>query len=188
MSGQLRKSISNTKYRPPEGSNVSVKSTLESLLPQNDTDSNTSETLIRIKIRDFSLLCAALASSQVATSEHLLWIPNSLAIFATSAFQELAKAFCSTYKVESLRNISELGLDLSLLSDEQKLVVELMSQVMPLLKEKVNESSIDKSDEADEISAASARAPVAYAIVAAYQLRWFVTQVLQCYSILHNEI
>ncbi|KAK1355204.1 hypothetical protein POM88_048460 [Heracleum sosnowskyi] len=83
----------------------------------------------------------------------------------------------STYNAESLRNISELGLDLSLLSHVQKLVVELMPRVMPLLKEKVNESSIDRSDEADEISAASARAPVAYAIVASYQLRWFVTQV-----------
>lgn len=177
MSGQLRDSISKTNYKPPEGSNVSVKSTLESLLPQNDTDSDTSETLLRIKIRDFSLVCATLVSSQVSTSEHLLWIPNTLAIAATSAFHELAKAFYSTYNVENLRNINQISLDFSLLSDEQKLVVELMPQVMPLLKEKVNESSIDKSDEADEISAASARAPVAYAIVAAYQLRWFITQV-----------
>ncbi|KAL8093565.1 uncharacterized protein At2g39910 [Apium graveolens] len=177
LSGQVRDSISKTKYKPPEGSNVSIKSTLESLLPQNDTDLDTSETLLRIKIRDFSLVCATLASSQVSTSEHLLWIPKSLAIAASSAFRELAKAFGSTYNVESFKNISELSLDFSLLSDEQKLVIELMPQVMPLLKEKVNESSIDKSDEADEISAASARAPVAYAIVAAYQLRWFVTQV-----------
>ncbi|KAJ7955051.1 putative ARM repeat superfamily protein [Quillaja saponaria] len=38
-------------------------------------------------------------------------------------------------------------------------------------------SSIDKSDESDEFSAASARAPVGFAIVAAYRFRWFVTQV-----------
>lgn len=180
MCDKLGESISKTKYKPPEGSNVSVKSALESLFPQNDTVSDTSKTLI-CEIRDFSLLCAALASSQFSTSEHLLWIPNSLAIAASSGFQELAKGFCSTYNVENLRNVSELGLELSLLSDEQKLVVELMPQVMPLLKDKINESSVDKSDDADEITAASARAPVAYAIVASYQLRWFVTQVLQSF-------
>ncbi|XP_017237924.1 uncharacterized protein At2g39910 isoform X1 [Daucus carota subsp. sativus] len=173
---KLGESISKTKYKPPEGSNVSIKSALEILLPRNDNVSDTSKTLI-CEIRNFSLLCAALASSQVSTSEHLLWIPNSLAIASISAFQELAKGFCSTCNAESLRNVSGLGLDLSLLSDEQKLVVELMPQVMPLLKDKVNESSVDKSDDADEITAASARAPVAYAIVASYQLRWFVTQV-----------
>ncbi|MCI67672.1 hypothetical protein A2U01_0088931, partial [Trifolium medium] len=35
----------------------------------------------------------------------------------------------------------------------------------------------DKSDECDEFSAASARVPVGFAILAAYQFRWFVTQV-----------
>ncbi|KAK1378236.1 hypothetical protein POM88_024980 [Heracleum sosnowskyi] len=43
----------------------------------------------------------------------------------------------------------------------------------PQCSYKVNESSVDKSDDADEISAASVRSLVAYAIVAAYQLRWF---------------
>nr|XP_023891090.1 uncharacterized protein At2g39910-like [Quercus suber]POE62333.1 uncharacterized protein CFP56_44208 [Quercus suber] len=53
-----------------------------------------------------------------------------------------------------------------------------MPEVMPLLKERIKESSIDKSDEGgNEVSAASARVPVGFAIVAAYQFRWFVTQV-----------
>ena len=53
-----------------------------------------------------------------------------------------------------------------------------MPEVMPLLKERIKESSIDKADEGgDEVSAASARVPVAFAIVAAYQFRWFATQV-----------
>lgn len=56
--------------------------------------------------------------------------------------------------------------------------MELMPEVMPLLKERIKESSIDKSDEGgDEVSAASARVPVGFAIVAAYQFRWFATQV-----------
>ena len=62
--------------------------------------------------------------------------------------------------------------------EEQRLVVELMPEVMPLLKERIKESSIDKADEGgDEVSAASARVPVGFAIVAAYQFRWFATQV-----------
>ncbi|KAL0003270.1 hypothetical protein SO802_017051, partial [Lithocarpus litseifolius] len=55
-----------------------------------------------------------------------------------------------------------------------------MPEVLPSLKERIKESSIDKSDEGgDKVSAASARVPVGFAIVAAYQFRWFVTQVLE---------
>jgi hypothetical protein len=46
-----------------------------------------------------------------------------------------------------------------------------------LLKERIKESSIDNSDEGHEVSAASARVPVGFAVVAAYQFRWVVTQV-----------
>lgn len=73
--------------------------------------------------------------------------------------------------------IGELGLDSGLMKEEEKLVVELMGEVLPLLKERIKESSIGKGDDGDEISAAVARTPVAYAVVAAYQFRWFVTQV-----------
>lgn len=68
----------------------------------------------------------------------------------------------------------ELELDLKFVSEEKRLVIEYMPQILPLLKDKIKESSIGT---ADDISAASAGVPVAYAIVAAYQLRWLVTQV-----------
>lgn len=55
--------------------------------------------------------------------------------------------------------------------------MDLMREVLPLLKDRIKESSIDKSEDGDEVSAASARVPVGFAIVAAYQFRWFVTQV-----------
>lgn len=180
LSDQFRESLSKVKYKLPEGSNVSIKSMLESLLPHNHhppSNSDASEAEIRIKIRDFCLFCAALSSSETTTSEHLLWIPNWLWLAANSAFREIAKAFCSSLNGEQLGKIRELGLDLTSVSDEKKLVIELIPEVMPLLKARVNESSIDKSDDADEISAAAARVPVAYAIVAAHQFRWFVTQV-----------
>jgi hypothetical protein len=57
------------------------------------------------------------------------------------------------------------------------LLIELLPEVIPFLKERIKESSVDKSDECNEFSSASARVPVGFAILAAYQFRWFVTQV-----------
>ncbi|KAF3947405.1 hypothetical protein CMV_026455, partial [Castanea mollissima] len=82
--------------------------------------------------------------------------------------------YCVAFGERNAKRIGELGLDCGSAPDEKRLVVDLMPEVMPLLKE----SSIDESDEGgDEVSAASARVPVGFAIVAAYQFRWFVTQV-----------
>lgn len=64
-------------------------------------------------------------------------------------------------------------------------MIELMPDVLPLIKNIIKESSIN--GDSDEISAASARTPLAYAIVAAYQLRWFVSQV-SCFRYLFDEI
>lgn len=74
--------------------------------------------------------------------------------------------------------IGELELDSEFVAKETRLVIEFMPQMLPLLKDRIKESSIGS---ADDISAASARVPVAYAIVAAYQLRWLVTQVF-CFT------
>lgn len=53
----------------------------------------------------------------------------------------------------------------------------MMPEVLPDLKDRIKESSIDKSDENNEFSAASARVPAVFAILAAFQFRWFVIQV-----------
>lgn len=75
--------------------------------------------------------------------------------------------------------VGELELDFSgVVESEKKLLIELIPEVLPSLKDKIKESAIDASDESDGISAASARVPVAYAVLAAYQFRWFVTQVI----------
>lgn len=71
-----------------------------------------------------------------------------------------------------------MGVNCDLVPQEKRLMVELMPEVLLFLKDRIKESSIDKSDETDEFSAASARVPVEFAILAAYQLRWFITQVL----------
>lgn len=79
--------------------------------------------------------------------------------------------------------VGELELDLSgVVESEKKLLIELIPEVLPSLKDKIKESAIDASDENDGVSAASARVPVAYAVLAAHQFRWFVTQVIaSCY-------
>lgn len=56
-------------------------------------------------------------------------------------------------------------------------MIELLPEVLALLKDAIKESSIDKDGDGDEVSAAVARAPIGCAVVAAYQLRWFITQV-----------
>lgn len=155
LSEPIRESLSKTSYKPSESSNVSIKLLLESLLlPTNSHDDSDFQN----QLTNFSLVCAALASSQTSTYDQLSWIPVSLSNSADSAFRELCKAFSD--------------------DQEKDLVVELMPTLLPLVKTSIKESSIDKVDaDGDEVSAASAGVPVAYAIVAAYQLKWFVTQV-----------
>ncbi|KAF5947856.1 hypothetical protein HYC85_013813 [Camellia sinensis] len=159
----IRQSLLKAQYNPPEASNVSVKSMLESLLPQTNSPSNPdfSEAEIRSKLKDFGLCCAALASSAGSTYDQLSWIPNSLSLDADSAFRYLSKAFSGCLKQGVSTKIGELGFDLRLMSDEKKLAAELMVQVLPSLKASIKESSIDKSEDGDEVSAAVARSPVA---------------------------
>lgn len=112
-------------------------------------------------------------------------MPGSLAIRAASAFKELCRAYyddCTHAKC--LVKVGELEVDLSgVVESEKKLLMELMPEVLPSLKDTIKESAIDMSDENDGISAASARVPVAYAVLAASQFRWFVTQVIASWYI-----
>ncbi|KAK4385369.1 hypothetical protein Sango_2660900 [Sesamum angolense] len=176
LSEPLKESLCRTPYTPPESyASVSVKSQLQSLLPNTPV----SEPEVRIKVKNFALFCAALASSSNSTSMHLSWVPDSLSSSAVSAFEEFAQAYYAVFMhSKCLMKVGELELDFGgVVESEKKLVIELMPEVLPLLKSNIKESAIDASDEGDGISAASARAPVAYAILAAYQFRWFVTQV-----------
>ncbi|XP_042512172.1 uncharacterized protein At2g39910 isoform X1 [Macadamia integrifolia] len=175
----IRESLSRTQYNPPEGTNVSVKSLLESLIPDKNSSlvPETSEEEIKREIRDFSLCCAALASAKVEIGDLMSWIPIELSAAGEAALGELSRALFSGMDGKEFGIVGELGMDFGLVPEERKLVVELMPQVLPLLKGTIKESSIDPTDDCDEISAASVRTPVAYAIVAANQFRWFLTQV-----------
>ena len=75
-----------------------------------------------------------------------------------------------------------LGIKIQLTKFDQILAIHLIPQLLPLLKDTIKESAIDKSIDGHAISAASASVPVAYAIIAAYQFRWFISQV--CISLI----
>lgn len=122
-----------------------------------------------------------MAAASNSTCDQLSWISGSISAAADSAFCELANAHYDAFgDGKELIKLGELELDVTFVVNEKRLVIELMPQVLPLLKDKIKESSIDTSD---EISAASARVPVACAIFAAYQLRWFTTKVCSSVSL-----
>ncbi|KAK9683397.1 hypothetical protein RND81_10G137900 [Saponaria officinalis] len=162
LSHPIQQLLSKTPYNPPKSHDVSVKSFIQSLLPPKNPENNTNPS----KIIDFSLCCAFLSASNNSNSLFVNWVTPQLSNSAKSAFRALSKTVFGEN--------GDCDVNLSL---EQRLVIELMPKVLPLIKDKIKESSVSGSDDGDEISAASSRAPLAYAVVAAYQLRWFVTQV-----------
>uniref|UniRef100_M1AB79 Uncharacterized protein n=2 Tax=Solanum tuberosum TaxID=4113 RepID=M1AB79_SOLTU len=167
LSRPIRESLSKAPYTPPEGSSVSIKSMLLSLLSDS-----------QLEIRDFSLCCAALASASESTYNQLFWVPNLLSLAAASAFKDLSKAYATMAAGNhDLIKFGELDLDFKSLPNDKILAIHLIPQLLPLLKDTIKESAIDKSIDGHEISAASASVPVAYAIIAAYQFRWFISQV-----------
>ncbi|CAM8892170.1 unnamed protein product [Rhodiola kirilowii] len=181
LSEPIRQIVSKTPYKPPEGASVSVKSVVESLLPSTGLlakSPNLSKDDVFSEIRKFSMCCALLASSEGSTWELMNWIPKTAALAAREAFKELEKVYIGGFGEKGLKKIGELELDCGLVEgDGKRLVVDLASELFPLLKGTIKESAIDRSDDIDQVSAACARAPVPYAIMAAYQFRWFATQI-----------
>ncbi|KAF8006298.1 hypothetical protein BT93_K0558 [Corymbia citriodora subsp. variegata] len=180
LSDSILSSLSKARDAPPEDSTVSVKSMLESLLQRKTAVQSPSidERELRASVRDLALACALLVAAQCSKHDLLSWITRDLSALAGSAFSDLAIAYADYVGDEDARRAGEMGIDYGFgVSVEKRLVIELLPEVLPLLKERIKESSIDKSDESDEAFAASAKVPVGYAIVAAHQLRWFVTQV-----------
>ncbi|KAL3718038.1 hypothetical protein ACJRO7_003213 [Eucalyptus globulus] len=182
LSDSILSSLSEAREAPPEHSSVSVKSMLESLLQREAAAARSpsvGERELRASVRDLALACALLVAARCSKHELLSWITRDLSALAGSAFGDLAEACAGYFGEDGARRAGEMGIDYgSGVSAETRLVIELMPEVLPLLKERIKESSIDESDEA---FAASAKVPVGYAIVAAHQLRWFVTQVYHPY-------
>ncbi|CAN0909632.1 Uncharacterized protein At2g39910 [Linum grandiflorum] len=158
LSESLLKHLSGTPYSQPEGTPVSAKSFIDSLLREPAAvPAAVTEPQLHESIRNLALASALLAASQSSAHELLSWVPSELAAAAAAAFQSLSVIYHERY--------------------EKSLVVDLAPEVLILLKDKIKESSIDKGTDGDEVSAASARVPVGFAILAAYQLRWFITKI-----------
>ncbi|KAH7548187.1 hypothetical protein JRO89_XS14G0081100 [Xanthoceras sorbifolium] len=154
LTKSILESLNETNYKPLEsGGGATTKSIVYSLL---DTATKTTSEEIRNVFRDSTLVLALLISSRTSTHDSLSWIPERVSVAAESAFRAFADEYVAVCK--------------------EDLVVVLLPETVPNLKEKIKESSIDKENESDEFSAASARTPVVHAILAAYQFRWFVTQ------------
>ncbi|TKY47505.1 hypothetical protein E2542_SST29565 [Spatholobus suberectus] len=137
LSTRIADSLATVPYTPHQASNVSVKAFLEPLLPTTT-------------VKDFALACALLSSSAFDSSGILSWIPDRLSSLATSSFSELSRAYLAEFH-DGDRDL--------VAPPEKRLVLELMPEVLPFLRDRIKESSIEKSDESDELSAASARVP-----------------------------
>ncbi|CAJ2643971.1 unnamed protein product [Trifolium pratense] len=165
LSNSISDSLAATQYTPHRSSNISVKAFLQPLLSSTNS------------IKDFALACALLSSSIQSNSDLLSWIPNHLSSLATTSFYQLSQIYLTLFQDRNSQKLDELGLNCTLVPSHKRLLIQLLPEVIPFLKDRIKESSVDKSDECDEFSAASARVPVGFAILAAYQFRWFVTQV-----------
>ncbi|KAL8154381.1 hypothetical protein V2J09_012141 [Rumex salicifolius] len=178
LSEPVRESLLKTNYKPSESDGVCIKSELLSLLPSNSSVAEQRD--LRVELRDFALCCALLSSSSSGTSSASLsglvsWIPSRLSFAANDAFSALAAVVCSSSDWEQSVKVEELGLELDLTAKEdERLVIDLIPDLLPLIKDTIKNSSIDGDEDGDEVSAASARTPVAYAAVASRQFRWFV--------------
>ncbi|WZZ55625.1 hypothetical protein YC2023_055732 [Brassica napus] len=145
--------IAETLRRTPQhlSSKVSTKGLLFSLLP-NPSSPHEQDSLASIK--NLALACALLSSSLSSTHELFSWIPESLSLIG---FSEISRDYYNGGKM--------------------RLVIELLPVVLPELKDTIEGSSMGKkSDDAEDVSAALTRQPVGYAVLAAHQLKWFVTQ------------
>ncbi|XP_010505689.1 PREDICTED: uncharacterized protein At2g39910 isoform X1 [Camelina sativa] len=162
LSEQLTEILRRTEYTPQESSKVSTKDILFSLLPNTSSPHQVNE---EESIKNLALACALLSSSRSSTHELLSWIPETLSVIGESTFREISRDCFSDFP----SNAEELVVDSG--------KIELLPIVLPELKDGIEKSSLGKSSDTEDVVAAMARTPVGYAIIAAHQLRWFVTQV-----------
>ncbi|EOA28590.1 hypothetical protein CARUB_v10024810mg [Capsella rubella] len=171
LSEPIAEILRRTQYTPQESSKVSTKDILFSLLPNTSSPHRVNEEEDgHALIKNLALACALLSSSRSSKHELLSWIPENLSVIGESTFREISRDRFSDFPHNS--NAEELE---GLVVDSGK--IELLPIVLPELKDTIYKSSLGKNNDADDVSAVMARTPVGNAIIAAHQLRWFVTQV-----------
>ncbi|KAL0740145.1 hypothetical protein Bca4012_081658 [Brassica carinata] len=129
-----------------ESSKVSTKDLLLSLLLPNTSSPHEQDSLASIK--SLALACALLSSSRSSTHELLSWIPESLSTAGDSALSEISQDYFRGGSNDD--------------GKKMRVVVELLPVVLPDLKDTIEGSSMGKNgDDADDVSAAMTRQPVA---------------------------
>ncbi|KAF0903871.1 hypothetical protein E2562_029958, partial [Oryza meyeriana var. granulata] len=154
IAAPLRESLAAAPYAPPEGSSTSIKALLESLLPSplSQRQPQPSGVGAHKEAADLLLFCAA---ARAASPEYpaLHWVPVALSDAAAAVTEEMAAA-------------GGWG-------DTGEMVVGMMPEVVPPLKDVVKATCVDTENE--EIGAV--KPPKEHAVVAAHQFRWLVSQV-----------
>ncbi|KAL5223531.1 hypothetical protein ABZP36_010170 [Zizania latifolia] len=152
IAAPLRESLAAAPYAPPEGSSISIKSLLASVLPSPSSQQPPPAGGTRKEAADLLLFCAA---ARAASPEHpaLHWVPVALSDAAAASMEEMAAA-------------GGWG-------DAGEMVGAMMPEVVPPLKDVVKSTCLDTENE--EIG--MAKPPKEHAIVAAHQFRWLVSQV-----------
>ncbi|XP_006656414.2 uncharacterized protein At2g39910 [Oryza brachyantha] len=148
IAAPLREFLAAAPYAPPEGSSTSIKSLLASLLPSSPPSASGA----RREAADLLLFCAA---ARAASPEYpvLHWVPVALSDAASAAMEEMAAA-------------GGWG-------DAGEMVVGMMPEVVPPLKDVVKATCVDTEN--DEVGVE--KPPKEHAVAAAHQFRWLVSQV-----------
>lgn len=89
-----------------------------------------------------TLALAFLISSRSSNHESLTWIHEHISVTVESLFHAIANEYGT-------------------------ILAGLLPEVVPLLKERIKESSIDIDNDTDQVTAASAMVPIGHAISAA---------------------
>uniref|UniRef100_A0A0E0Q219 Uncharacterized protein n=1 Tax=Oryza rufipogon TaxID=4529 RepID=A0A0E0Q219_ORYRU len=153
IAAPLRDSLAAAPYAPPEGSSTSTKSLLSSLLPSSHPQAPAGGGGARSKEAAGLLLFCAAARAASPEYPALHWVPVALSDAAAAAVEEMAAA----------GGWGDVG----------EMVVGMMPEVVPPLKDVVKATCVDTEDE--EIG--KEKPPKEHAVVAAHQFRWLVSQV-----------
>ncbi|KAH9303987.1 hypothetical protein KI387_008391, partial [Taxus chinensis] len=186
LSSQLYEILETTQHNIVDEKSAEIKDALELLLPAKDgkwLDKNTSETQ---DVTNFFLCCAALASADVNAGAMMSWIPKDLSVFAAKALMDLAETLYADLeqnliKVSASYQISyrDKGLDLTKITYDKRLVLELMPITFPMLKDAIKSTCSNYKD--DDLGSSLPSASISSAVIASHQMRWCLNQVKHPY-------
>ncbi|XP_057858364.1 uncharacterized protein At2g39910 isoform X2 [Cryptomeria japonica] len=186
LSSQLLEMLATAQHNIVDEKTAEIKSALNLLLPANDGKWLVNDCVELQDITNFFLCCVALASADDDAGVMMSWVPNDLSDFAAKAITDLSKTVYSDQeqnliKVSSSYQISyhDKGLDLTKISYDKRLILELMPITLPLLKDAIKSTCSNyKDDGLDEFIPSASKSS---AIIASHQMRWCLKQVKHPY-------